>query len=126
MNKQEILANKPDGASNVSDNGVYYYSDDGIPMNYWARGEEWVESGGIYHLTRSIADIEEIESLRAQLKMAKADGVREVAKQMNTIYASEHNQKKVPPEQFGWWNRAYGYMNDFADSLSKGEDCERD
>ena len=50
---------------------------------------------------RSIADIEEIEKLRAQLKMAKADGVREVAKQMNTIYASEHNQKKVPPGQFG-------------------------
>jgi hypothetical protein len=133
MNDKEILKNKPEGASNVSDNGVYYYSSDGIPMNYWTRGEEWVESGGIYHLTRSIADIRriaELESmlvsrtkevddgitrynksvskqqkiiaeLETQLKMAKADGVREVAKQMNTIYASEHNQKKVPPGQFG-------------------------
>ena len=115
MTNQEILKAKPEGASNVSDNGVYYYSSDGIPMNYWTRGEEWVESGGIYHLTRSIADIEERESLRAQLARAKADGVREFGK-----WYVDTNDRSV-------FDVAINDLADlYADSLSKGKDCERD
>jgi len=113
MNNQEILKAKPEGASNVSDNGVYYYSSDGIPMNYWSRGEEWVESGGIYHLTRSIADIRRIAELETQLNTAKADGMIEVATQRCPVSGFVVSNEKSRLE-----------ILDYADSLSKGKGNE--
>lgn len=61
MNSQEILDNAPEGATHVSDNGVYYrYDSDFISTAYWARGKEWHENNTIAHLCSSLLDIAQI------------------------------------------------------------------
>ncbi len=74
MNNKQILDNAPEGATHVSDNGVYYFMNYPVAMNYWTRGQEWVESGGIHHLCRALADLRRIVELEAQLKTAKEQG----------------------------------------------------
>ena len=90
MNNKQILDNAPEGATHVSDNGVYYFMNYPVAMNYWTRGQEWVESGGIHHLCRSLSEISEIESLREQLKTARADVL--------TSFVSDTTETG----QFGW------------------------
>ncbi len=63
---QKIIDEAPEGATHVSDNGVYYFMNYPVAMNYWSRGQEWVESGGIHHLCRALADLREIVALRAE------------------------------------------------------------
>ena len=64
---------------------------------------------------RSIADIEEIEKLRAQLKTAKADGMIEVATQRCPVSGFVVSNEKSRLE-----------ILDYAESINKGRDCERD
>lgn len=75
MNIKQILDSAPKGATHVSDNGVYYFMDYPVAMNYWVRGQEWVESGGIHHLCRALADIKEIEQLKAELATANPEWI---------------------------------------------------
>ena len=64
MSNQEILDNAPDGATHVSDNGVYYrYDSDLIPAVYWARGGDWIENKEITHLWSSLSNITRIAVL---------------------------------------------------------------
>lgn len=60
-----VIDSAPDGATHVSENGVYYRLSDGVPYNFWVRGDCWVESNGIHHLTRALADINMILSIKA-------------------------------------------------------------
>ena len=72
MSNQEILNIAPEGATHVSDNGVYYrYDSDFIPAVYWARGEEWLENNKITHLCSSLADIKRIAELELILILNK-------------------------------------------------------
>ena len=59
MTDQELLADIPDGATHVSENGVYYKYVGSIPCAYWVGGQEWVDTT-ITHLCRSIEDMKQI------------------------------------------------------------------
>ena len=86
MNIEElkaIVAGKPEGATHVSDNGVYYFMNYSIAMNYWVRGEEWVESGGVHHLTRSLSDIEKL--------IAQADEIAELREMIKSFMATNED-----------------------------------
>ena len=49
----------------------------------------------------------------------QANGIEATANKMNDIYTTEHNSKAVPPAQFGWWTRCFGYMIEQADKIRK-------
>ena len=67
QNLKEIIKHKPEGATHISDNGVFYKLDGYTPLTWWVRGKEWVDSG-VYHITRSLSDIERIITLMEQEK----------------------------------------------------------
>jgi hypothetical protein len=54
------------------------------------------------------------ENLEAHNLEQQEKGVEGTAKEMNNIYVTDHNSRAVPPEQFAWWNRCFGYMNEKA------------
>lgn len=62
-----IIAGKPEGATHISDNGVFYKLDGYTPLTWWVRGKEWIDSG-VHHITRSLSDIERIIELEEKLK----------------------------------------------------------
>ena len=66
---EQIINDAPDGATHVSDNGVYYRM--GAKQFWWARGEEWVETE-IDHFTRSLSDIKEIVELQKENEELRA------------------------------------------------------
>ena len=67
QNLKEIIKHKPEGATHISDNGVFYKLDGYTPLTWWVRGKEWVDSG-VHHITRSLSDIERIITLMEQEK----------------------------------------------------------
>jgi hypothetical protein len=116
MNNQEILKVKPEGATHVNHKNKFFWFDGDEQFIYKPKTDDWLMT--FYHenkldRVRSIADIEEIESLRAQLKTAKADGMTEVATQRCPVSGFVVSNEKSRLE-----------ILDYADSLSKGKDCE--
>ena len=47
----------------------------------------------------------------------QAIGIISTANKMNDIYVNDHNLRSVPPAQFAWWTRCFGYMKEQAEAL---------
>lgn len=129
MDNKEILENAPEGATHVSDNGVYYKKEQSEPMSYvwWVRGEEWIDSN-ICHLTHSLDDI------RAQLKLIERIGEfeKEIESYKRAFIEMERNEvmgRKLQPvrdleQQTKVFELAITHFENLAKDTPLGYECK--
>ncbi len=75
MTNQEIIDNAPEGATHVDNNGFYLSAGKSgyMTMEDYDGGRDWDYAHADLCHTRSLADIKEIEQLKAELVTAKAE-----------------------------------------------------
>ena len=84
MSNKQILVNAPEGATHVDINGHYWHNSSAF---YWLCCDDGSTcAGDIGNNVRSLADIKEIEQLKAELVTAKAVGVCDALSHVTSCY----------------------------------------
>lgn len=100
---QSIVDNAPEGATHVSNNGVYYKKSENQALGalfWWRRGEEWIETK-IDHLTRSLSDIKTIIEQQEEIERLKVLNNVETLVQAFSENMQEVSEKLIAENQEG-------------------------